>query len=95
MQFVLDQLSALEGLSSRVMFGGYGLYRNADFFAIVFRSRLYLKTDDTTREKFLAAGCGPFQPSEKQILKNYLEVPAAVLDDRDELVRWSREAAER
>ena len=31
-EFVLDQLSAMPGLSGRAMFGGYGLYHQEKFF---------------------------------------------------------------
>ena len=37
--FVLDQLSELEGASARRMFGGHGLYRGGDFFGIIHDGR--------------------------------------------------------
>ena len=38
--FVLDQLSELQGLTCRTMFGGYGLYCDRVFFGIVQKGRL-------------------------------------------------------
>ena len=35
-EFVIDQLSGPGNVVSRSMFGGYGLYLGADFFAIVY-----------------------------------------------------------
>jgi DNA transformation protein len=93
--FVLDQLSSLEGICCRSMFGGYGLYLGEDFFGIVYDGSLYFKTDETTREKYRTQGMGPFAPSEKQVLKSYYEVPEEVVEDQEQLGTWAREAAAR
>ena len=90
--FVEDQLRGLRRVVYRSMFGGYGLYQHQAFFGIIFRGRLYFKTRDETRRRYQQAGMKPFQPSEKQTLKNYYEVPADVLEDPDELMAWAREA---
>lgn len=92
---MLDQISPLGDVACRAMFGGYGLYRGADFFGIVYEGRLYFKTDGSTRGKYRGRGMGPFAPRRKQVLKNYYEVPGEILEDAEELCRWAREAAER
>ncbi len=66
---------------AKKMFGGYGIYRDGAFFAVVDDGVLYLKTNDRTRGWYLAEGMGPFRPNPKQTLKNYYEVPEHVLDD--------------
>ena len=91
--FVLEQLSAVDGLVCRAMFGGHGLYRGATFFGIVSVGRLYLKTDASTSADYTRRGMQPFRPSDKQVLKTYYEVPADVLESRDELLRWAEAAA--
>jgi DNA transformation protein len=91
--FVEDQLGGLRrGLSCRAMFGGYGLYEGRTFFGIIFKGRLYFKTSDATRGRYVAAGMKPFRPSATQTLKRYYEVPADVLEDADALAAWAREA---
>ncbi len=90
--FVLDQLSG-PGVEARAMFGGYGLYHGARFFGIVFKGRVFFKTDRDTRSLYEERGMKPFQPGAKQTLKNYYEVPADVLEDTDELVDWAKKAA--
>ena len=87
--FVEDQLSGVGDVSFRAMFGGHGLYRGATFFGILFKDRLYFKTDDTTRPDYAGRGMKCFQPSKKQKLKNYMEVPADILEDRDLLLEWA------
>lgn len=91
-EFVLDQLSDLERVSCRAMFGGHGLYCNGIFFGIIHKGRLYFKTNDKTRPKYINEGMKPFQPNSKQTLKNYYEVPADVMEDPDRLVDWARKA---
>jgi len=93
--FVLDQLAGLPGLSPRAMFGAYGLYLGDSFFGILSEGRLYFKTDATSREPYLELGMGPFQPNEKQTLKNYYEVPPDILEDPEELKIWAQIAATR
>jgi DNA transformation protein len=89
-EFVLDQLAELRGVTCRTMFGGYGLYRKDTFFGIIHRSRLYLKTDEHTRESYVARGMKPFRPNSKQTLKAYHEVPVEILEDAQQLADWAR-----
>ena len=90
--FVEDQLSGLRGVTCRAMFGGYGVYQGRTFFGIIYQGQLYFKTSEATRGRYTAAGMKPFQPSAKQTLKSYYEVPADVIEDPDALVTWAQEA---
>ena len=92
-KFVLDQLQDLSGLECRAMFGGHGLYSEEVFFGIISSGKLYFKTRSSTREKYVEHGMEPFQPNERQTLKNYYEVPVDVLEDHDDLKAWALEAA--
>ena len=90
--FVCDQLSELEALSPSEMFGGYGVYAGGVFFAIIYKGRLYFRTNEETRPRYLEAGMSSFQPKPHQGLGNYLEVPVDVLEDGGELVAWALDA---
>jgi DNA transformation protein len=90
--FVVDQLASIPELACRRMFGGAGLYSGETFFAILYDGRLYFHTSEATRTRYLRAGMDCFRPSAKQALKRYFEVPAGVIEDREELVGWAREA---
>jgi len=92
--FVLDQLHDLCQLRCRAMFGGHGLYNGGTFFGIIHRGRLYLRTTEHTRARYRAAGMGPFQPNDKQTLKNYYEVPPEVIEDTRRLIEWAVDAAD-
>jgi DNA transformation protein len=91
--FALEQLAALEGFRCKRMFGGHGLYSGEVFFGIVFDGRLYFKTHPDTLPDYLAFHAAVFAPSEKQILKNYREVPVDILEDSAQLTAWAQKAA--
>lgn len=90
--FVLDQLADLRGLTARSMFGGYGLYRNATFFGIIHKGRLYFKVTEATLPRYKEQGMKPFRPNAKQTLKSFYEVPIDVLEDAEALTQWATEA---
>ena len=89
--YVSEQLG--EDVVVRPMFGGYGLYRGDRFFGIVFRSRLYFRTGPLTRKEYVRRGMKPFKPNARMTLKTYYEVPADILEDRDQARAWAAKAA--
>ncbi|MHC4995358.1 MAG: TfoX/Sxy family protein [Planctomycetota bacterium] len=92
LEFVLGQLEQIEGLRYQRMFGGFGLYDDETFFAIVADDRLYLKTSDATRPNFIERGMGPFVATPKITLKTYYEAPAGVIEQPGLLTEWARDA---
>jgi DNA transformation protein and related proteins len=93
LNYVLEQLSSLRGLRPKRMFGAVGVYCEENFFAVIDDDILYLKTDDSTRGEYEARGMRRFMPMpDKQGSMAYHEVPADVLEDRDELAIWARKS---
>ncbi len=92
--YVLEQLAGLDGVRCRALFGGTGLYYGEQFFGIIYEGRLYFKTHAATLDKYLRHQAAVFAPSPKQILKNYREVPAEILEDSSQLAIWAREAVQ-
>ena len=92
LDYVLDQLGELGPVTSRAMFGGHGLYLGQQFFGIVYRDRLYFKTDEASRPEYEQRGSEPFRPNARQTLRTYWEVPADVVEDRAAAVEWARDA---
>jgi len=45
LEFILEQLGALGGVTSRRMFGGVGLYSGELFFGLIDDDTLFFKTD--------------------------------------------------
>lgn len=89
--FVIDQIGD-PLVVAKGMFGGFGLYRDGQFFGIVFDGVLYLKTNSRTRHWFVARGMEPFRPSPKQTLKTYYEVPEEIMDQRELLHEKAEES---
>jgi DNA transformation protein len=93
-EYVLEQLRGLGRLTSRRMFSGVGLYSDGLFFGLLYHERLYFKTDDTTRPEYEARGSEGFcpRPNLARVKMTYYTVPADVLEDAEELVKWARQA---
>ena len=90
--FILDQLSELNGVIVRAMFGGYGLYQRATFFGIIHKGRLYFKVTTATVLRYKEQGMKPFRPNTKQTLKSFYEVPIDVIEEAEALTQWATEA---
>ena len=95
LDFVLDQLDACGPITAKRMFGGVGLYSGERFFAVLMDDTIYLKVDDTTRAQYEAAGSRAFNPFPERSATGsmqYFEVPLAVLEDAEELARWTKQS---
>jgi DNA transformation protein and related proteins len=91
--YVLEQLEGAGRVSARMMFGGVGLYCEGTFFGLIADDTLYLKTDDSNRADFEAAGSRAFQPlGEDFYSMSYYEVPADILEDRTAVAAWVRKS---
>lgn len=91
--FVVEQLEGCGAIATKRMFGGVGIYCGDTFFALIDNDILYLKVDDSNRDDFVRAGCGPFRPyGPDGESMQYYDVPVSVLEDADELAKWGRKA---
>ena len=94
-KYVCEHLAPLGQVRARSMFGGWGLYVDGAFCAIVHREILYLKVDAISRPEFEAKNCGTFQPfAGKTPIPSYHEAPAEVFEDAAEMLAWGRRALE-
>jgi DNA transformation protein len=90
--YVLEQLSALERVATRRMFGAVGLYSDDAFFGLIAGDVLYFKVSDANRTDYEARGMSQFRPFEDrpQVSMTYYAVPADVLEDPEECATWAR-----
>lgn len=92
--FVLDQLSTLEGVEARPMFGGAGFYLEGEFFGILYKQRLYFRVSKDTIGEYARRKMKPFEPFEgrKGESRGYYEVPTEIVESADDLVEWAKAA---
>jgi DNA transformation protein len=95
LETVLQHLSVLDGVRSRAMFGGYGLYLGDSFFAVVDDGHVYFRVTDETRGDYEGRGMGPFRPDGVKAMRGYYEVPPEVWDDPVLLREWALRSADR
>ena len=84
---LVNLLSEIGDITSKRMFGGHGIFHEDKMFGIIDSSgTAFLKANDFLEERFEKAG------SEKHGRMPYYSIPSAVLEDRDELVRWANDS---
>ena len=93
-EFVLESLQPLRGVSARRMFGGHGIYKDGMMFALIAYDQLYFKVDDGNRAAYEHAGLPHFTYTDKgkPIRMPYCEAPAEGFDDPEILCAWARDA---
>lgn len=92
-----ELLSSAGRVRTTRMFGGYGLYVDELFVAIVAYERLFLKSAPDTRARFAAAGCEPFRFTKKggeEVETSYLEAPADAMESPALMAPWARLAVQ-
>lgn len=98
LQYILEEIMPdVPGITSRGMFGGFGLYKNGVIFGLIIQDQLYFKVNDSTREDYLSRGSKAFsfdKKNKKMISLNYYEVPSEIMEDRNEIVIWIEKAYE-
>ncbi|MBB5017849.1 DNA transformation protein [Chitinivorax tropicus] len=90
-----EQLAPLGSITSRAMFGGYGIYLEGTCFAIVDDDVFYVKVDDHTRPDFEEHKLRPFSYAKKDgstASMSYYPLPAEVMEDREMLLNWAQTA---
>lgn len=96
-ELCVEVLSPLGPVRVRRMFGGQGFYVDGLFMALISEGQLFLKADDLTRERFVAAGCPPFTYPTKngeRMVMSYYRPPEAALESPPLMLPWARLALE-
>jgi len=89
MSKVLRLLTPLGEVTSKRMFGGYGVFLEANMFALVSKNdELFLKADDVNKAAFIERG------SKTHGKMPYYSAPPEALKGWSEMEAWARGAAE-
>ena len=94
-EFVLEQLVSIPGLSTSRFFGGIGVKSEATQFAMIMDGALYFTVDDKSRQTYEQMGsqCFSYDTKKGRVdVRKYYEVPAELLEDHAQLVTLARAA---
>ena len=94
-EHVVETMRLFGLVSARSMFGGWGLYHDGAFFALILDEVLYLKADDTNDAEFDARGLEPCvypMKSGESITMRYRRAPEDALESAEVMARWAKSA---
>lgn len=92
-----DLLANIPGVTSRAMFGGWGIYQKRIIFAIIADGGLYFKVDETNKKDFEECDMRPFMytmPNGKQMAMAYWQLPEEIMENSEELEVWVSKSVE-
>jgi DNA transformation protein len=90
-----EQLASIPDITFRRLFSGFGIYSSETIFGLIHDEKLYFYTDNESRTRYKKCGSTFFTaPGSKKPLKNYYEVPPAIIEQKKELVAWALMAIE-
>lgn len=93
-----DLFRELDGVSTKNMFGGIGLYLDGSIFGFTGPDgELMFKVDDTNREDYENLGGEQFvytgHKNKGPVAMPYYTVPAEIIEDPERLADWARTSA--
>lgn len=93
-EHVVETMRLFGPVEAKRMFGAWGLYHRATFFALIADDTLYLKADDETRAEFAALGLETFtfelKGGTETIETSYYRAPDEALESPPVMAEWAR-----
>lgn len=92
--YVAEQLAPLGRITSRAIFGGVGVFIDERLLAIVMGEKLYLHTDKSNLDDYVARGMQQFKPYPNafDLTTDHHEVPPEIVNDAEQLKIWGERA---
>ncbi|WP_372747915.1 TfoX/Sxy family protein [Litorivivens sp.] len=92
--WVVAQMGGLGVVEQRPLFGGVGLFRESEMFALVVQERLYFRADKETRFLFEHRGLPRYVYKQGGVSfsLDYFQAPAEVFLSQAEMLVWSERA---
>lgn len=92
--YVTEQLGFLGRISNRGIFGGVGIFIEERLLGIVIDDSLYLHTDKSNLDEYVARGMQQFKPYPNafDLTTDHHQVPQDVVQDAELLKLWGQRA---
>lgn len=92
--YAAEQLGSLGRISNRAIFGGVGIFIDERLLGIVMGEKLYLHTDKSNIDDYVARGMAQFKPYPNafDLTTDHHEVPADIVNDAEQLKIWGERA---
>ena len=89
--YLSDVFEEFGAISSRKMFGGYGIYHNGLMFGLVADDELFLKVDEDSRNEFKKLDLEAFEyvKNNKRMKMSYHRAPEEIFEDKEEARAWA------
>ena len=88
-QYIEDQLTIVDGVTSKKMFGGVGFFKEGKMFGMISTDTSFrLKVDESNKADFEKHNMKPLFMKNKKKGMPYWEVPAHILEDQSQLKVW-------
>src|SRR5512146_3363124 len=81
-------VDGLAGIEHRTMFGYPSVFLNGNMLASIFQDRIMVRLSESDRAEAIAAGARPFEPMPGRGMKEYVELPPAVIEESGALRHW-------
>jgi DNA transformation protein and related proteins len=89
LEHALDLLAGAGPVRARRMFGGCGLYARGVMFGLLDDDELFLKTDEQSRPRFLAAGCRSWVYPGNPGPTSYYRPPDDAHEEAEAMTPWA------
>lgn len=90
LEYVMEILAPHGEMTSKPMFGGYGIYKNGVIVAFIVYDELYFKVDKSNKSQYEDFDSEPFiyEAKGKKTAMSYWKVPMEILEDEDQIGIW-------
>ena len=90
LEYILDLLHDEEGVSYKKMFGGYALLKNKLAVALILRSEVFMKVDESNIDDYKLASSKPFTyyKNGKEVSLSNWSIPGEVVEDKNVFIDW-------
>lgn len=88
-EFLTENLMAIEGVTTKKMFGGHGVFHDGKMFGIVdSKGQIFFKADAVSQADYEALG------GQRHSRMPYFSIPETILENSEKLVEWAQRSIE-